>query len=312
MSEAPDVPAGDGGASGLPHRAVVHELVVALARDGVPVREALLVRAGRWWSYDCPRPCCAPGAGTPLPDGHDGAGGRIRRDGHGGRARPQRPGPPDHRPRAAARGAAMAAVCARVATECSARVLEAGFDVVAEESWSADHGGRRAVPSRRRATGADRPRGRPRRVGAARPRRPGPRARAGDWARTPRRRRSSGPSAPGGRPPRWTSPRRPCWRSVPGCAGTARWPTSRSTRALTGRSGVRLRPAARAGAGRVPAPGGTARDDRGDVGARRPGPAGDAGRAPVRAGRAAPSPGRGRARPGRPAPSRTRRSSCRA
>ena len=53
MSEAPDVLAGVGAASGLPHRAVVHELVVALARDGVPVREALLVRAGRWWSYDC-------------------------------------------------------------------------------------------------------------------------------------------------------------------------------------------------------------------------------------------------------------------
>jgi hypothetical protein len=32
---------------------------------------------------------------------------------------------------------AMAAACAEVAVECSARVLEAGFDAVAEESWSA-------------------------------------------------------------------------------------------------------------------------------------------------------------------------------
>ncbi|HEX2074606.1 MAG TPA: DUF4192 domain-containing protein [Geodermatophilus sp.] len=55
--------------TGLPHRAVVHDLVVALAERDIPVREALLVRAGRWWSYDCPHPCCAPGAGTPLPAG---------------------------------------------------------------------------------------------------------------------------------------------------------------------------------------------------------------------------------------------------
>jgi hypothetical protein len=136
VSEAPDVPAGVGAASGLPHRAVVHELVVALARDGVPVREALLVRAGRWWSYDCPRPCCAPGAGTPLPEGMTAleaasvaTGTVVERDrsdlerritGPAGRAR-----------------GAMAAVCARVATECSARIREAGVDVVAEESWAA-------------------------------------------------------------------------------------------------------------------------------------------------------------------------------
>jgi hypothetical protein len=136
VSEAPDVPAGDGGASGLPHRGVVHELVVALARNDVPVREALLVRAGRWWSYDCPRPCCAPEAGTPLPDGVTAleaasvATGTVvendrsdlvdRISGPGGASR-----------------AAMAAACGVVAAECSARVLEVGFDAVAEESWSA-------------------------------------------------------------------------------------------------------------------------------------------------------------------------------
>ncbi|RBY83571.1 DUF4192 domain-containing protein [Geodermatophilus sp. TF02-6] len=55
--------------AGLPHRDVVHEAVVALAEQGIPVHDAILVRAGRWWSYDCPHPCCEPGAGAPLPGG---------------------------------------------------------------------------------------------------------------------------------------------------------------------------------------------------------------------------------------------------
>jgi hypothetical protein len=54
---------------GLPHRSLVHEVVVALDARAVPLQEALLVRAGRWWSYDCPEVCCAPGAGTPVPGG---------------------------------------------------------------------------------------------------------------------------------------------------------------------------------------------------------------------------------------------------
>ncbi|NYJ03758.1 DUF4192 domain-containing protein [Petropleomorpha daqingensis] len=58
----------DGGVD-LPHRDVVHALVVTLAEAGIPVRDALLVRDRRWWSYDCPHECCAPGAGTPLPGG---------------------------------------------------------------------------------------------------------------------------------------------------------------------------------------------------------------------------------------------------
>ncbi|MGY1640989.1 DUF4192 domain-containing protein [Geodermatophilus sp. SYSU D00703] len=55
--------------AGLPHRDVVHDLVVALAGLDIPVRDALLVRRGRWWSYDCPQACCAPDGGTPLPAG---------------------------------------------------------------------------------------------------------------------------------------------------------------------------------------------------------------------------------------------------
>ncbi|MGY2082463.1 DUF4192 domain-containing protein [Blastococcus sp. SYSU DS0539] len=53
----------------LPHRDLVHDLVLALAAVDVPVRDVLLVRRGRWWSYDCPHPCCAPSGGTPLPGG---------------------------------------------------------------------------------------------------------------------------------------------------------------------------------------------------------------------------------------------------
>jgi hypothetical protein len=51
----------------LPHRLLVHHFVLTLALADIPVRNAMLVRGGRWWSYDCPHPCCAPGAGTPLP-----------------------------------------------------------------------------------------------------------------------------------------------------------------------------------------------------------------------------------------------------
>ncbi|MGY1622777.1 DUF4192 domain-containing protein [Geodermatophilus sp. SYSU D00965] len=75
VSEAPDdeeplpgQPAGEV-VAGLPHRDVVHELVLALTDIGIPVRDALLVRRRRWWSYDCPEACCAPDGGTPLPAG---------------------------------------------------------------------------------------------------------------------------------------------------------------------------------------------------------------------------------------------------
>src|SRR4051812_7985116 len=66
VSEAPDPSDGFGG---LPHRHLVHAVVLALAGHALPVRDVLLVRRGRWWSYDCPHPCCTPGAGTPLPSG---------------------------------------------------------------------------------------------------------------------------------------------------------------------------------------------------------------------------------------------------
>lgn len=149
VSEAPDVPAldvpgrrPDGGAPGLPHRGLVHQVVLALAREAVPLRAALLVRAGRWWSYDCPRTCCAPEAGTVLPEGVTAleaasvaTGMVVERD----RSHLLRR---ITAPTGAAR-TAMAATCEVVAVECSARVLEVGFDAVAEESWSAITGAAR-------------------------------------------------------------------------------------------------------------------------------------------------------------------------
>jgi hypothetical protein len=75
VSEAPDDreplpgPPVEEVVAGLPHRDVVHDLVVALDALDIPVRDALLVRRGRWWSYDCTEPCCAPDGGTPLPAG---------------------------------------------------------------------------------------------------------------------------------------------------------------------------------------------------------------------------------------------------
>jgi hypothetical protein len=73
VSESPDVPVADpvedDAATELPHRSVLHEVVLALAALDIPVRDSMLVRGGRWWSYECPHPCCAPGAGTPLPSG---------------------------------------------------------------------------------------------------------------------------------------------------------------------------------------------------------------------------------------------------
>lgn len=64
VTEAPDGPGPD-----LPQRELLHALTRALARAALPLHDALLVRDGRWWSYDCPRPCCMPGAGTELPVG---------------------------------------------------------------------------------------------------------------------------------------------------------------------------------------------------------------------------------------------------
>jgi hypothetical protein len=150
VSEAPDVPGGlpepggggepDGVEFGagpdLPHRHLVHELVLALAAEAVPVREALLVRRGRWWSYDCPHPCCAPGAGTALPDGTSElaaasvlagavlAGSRAELE-----ARIARTEGPDRE--------LTGAACLRYAGARGTRAAEVGWAVVADEARTA-------------------------------------------------------------------------------------------------------------------------------------------------------------------------------
>jgi len=78
VSESPDEPllgrARPAGAPSsaevdLPHRRLVRRMLSTLTAAGIPVRDALLVRGGRWWSYECTRRCCSPEAGTPLPGG---------------------------------------------------------------------------------------------------------------------------------------------------------------------------------------------------------------------------------------------------
>jgi hypothetical protein len=69
VSEAPDDPDGPPGGPDLPHRALLRNLTIALALERIAVRTSLLIRGGRWWSYECPEPCCRPGAGTALPAG---------------------------------------------------------------------------------------------------------------------------------------------------------------------------------------------------------------------------------------------------
>jgi hypothetical protein len=120
----------------LPHRRLVGELVRALTSAAIPVPEIMLVRGGRWWSYDCPQPCCSPGAGTPLPAGVTEleaaavAAGTVVEDDRD--ALTARIAGPDGRAREA-----MAEVCTAVAAECSREVLDTGWDAVAAESWAA-------------------------------------------------------------------------------------------------------------------------------------------------------------------------------
>jgi hypothetical protein len=124
------------GERALPHHDLVWEMCRALSRSAVPVGDALLVRDGRWWSYDCPDHCCDPGEGTPLPTGVSelevasiATGTVVEPDRDALVARIAPPPAPDRR--------AMAAACARVAVECSAAVLDTGLAPVAAESWAA-------------------------------------------------------------------------------------------------------------------------------------------------------------------------------
>jgi Domain of unknown function (DUF4192) len=134
VSEAPDGPAPGGTGVDLPHRGLLREVVLALDARGTAVRESLLVRRGRWWSYECPHPCCAPGAGTPLPVGPGQlevasvvAGQVVAEDRSVLAARIAPP---------AYGGAAMAEACLRAGEEHAAAVLARGRERVADEAWA--------------------------------------------------------------------------------------------------------------------------------------------------------------------------------
>jgi hypothetical protein len=134
VSEAADETAA--GRPRLPHQHLVSEMCGALARAGVLVPDTVLVRDGRWWSYDCAGPCCAPDAGTPLPGGVSDlevasiatgtvvAGDREDLAAVIGR-------PPGHD------AAAMSAACARVGVELSTDLLDTGPEPAGLESWAA-------------------------------------------------------------------------------------------------------------------------------------------------------------------------------
>jgi hypothetical protein len=127
--EGPSVPE-------LPHRRLVHEAVLAFDGAGVAVREVLLVRRGRWWSYDCARPCCAPGAGTPLPAGTSPLAAAAALTGQvveaDRAALVRRIAPVGF---LAAEG--MARACDEVGDELARRTAQLGWDVVMDEAWAA-------------------------------------------------------------------------------------------------------------------------------------------------------------------------------
>jgi hypothetical protein len=135
VTEAADEPGGEGGPD-LPRRELVHELVTTLFERGIGVRDALLVRRGRWWSYDCPHRCCDPDAGTPLPTGVGelaaasvASGQVVVRDRSELEARLQPITPEDL--------LLVTSTMLTVAEAHATRARESGWDRVVEESWRA-------------------------------------------------------------------------------------------------------------------------------------------------------------------------------
>ena len=120
----------------LPHRDLVGSAVRRFAAAGVPVRDAVLVRGGRWWDYDCAEDCCAPGAGTPVPGGTSplaaasALSGQVVEDGRDALERRIAPVGP-------LAAAGMEEVCVQVGSEVADQVGRLGPDAVAAESWAA-------------------------------------------------------------------------------------------------------------------------------------------------------------------------------
>jgi hypothetical protein len=121
---------------------------MAMTAADLPVRDVLLVRSGRWWSYDCSRPCCHPAAGTPLPSGVSelevatvASGVVVARDRDEVAARLE-PAPP-------ASGIEDAVL--RTASERVVDILDRGRDAVREEAAAAiaAAAGQRGIPGPR-------------------------------------------------------------------------------------------------------------------------------------------------------------------
>ncbi|MCZ2839786.1 DUF4192 domain-containing protein [Modestobacter sp. VKM Ac-2985] len=133
---APDTPPLDAAQLDLAHRDLTHEVVLALDAVGVPLREALLVRRDRWWSYDCTAACCAPEAGTPLPAGTSELAaasvvdGQVVEDERAALAR-------RIAPVGFLAAEAMARACDEVGDALARRTAELGWDVLVEEGWAA-------------------------------------------------------------------------------------------------------------------------------------------------------------------------------
>jgi Domain of unknown function (DUF4192) len=123
------------GEDDLPHRALVHQVVLALSAADLAVRDVLLVGRGRWWSYDCPHACCGVQAGTPLAEGTSPldvvsvAAGQVLADSREDLVHRLAPAPD--------RAGAMAAAVLRIGRECATEVLDRGRDAVADASWEA-------------------------------------------------------------------------------------------------------------------------------------------------------------------------------
>jgi hypothetical protein len=136
VSEQPDDPDGGWGTAELPHRPLVHEAVLAFDAAGVAVRELLLVRRDRWWSYDCGSACCRPAAGTPLPGGTSALAAASALTGQvvetDRAALVRRLAPVGF-----LAAAGMARACDEVGNDLARRTAELGWDAVAEEGWAA-------------------------------------------------------------------------------------------------------------------------------------------------------------------------------
>ncbi|MEU2347969.1 DUF4192 domain-containing protein [Modestobacter sp. NPDC049651] len=135
-ADVPSVPVRAGGAGGLPlpdlpHRALVREAVLAFRASGVAVHDVLLVRGGRWWSYDRAGPDGVPGEGTRLPAGTSAlaaaaaVSGQVVEDDRAELA--QRIAPP-------ASLVGMAHACDEVGAAMAVRSIVDGWDAVVAES----------------------------------------------------------------------------------------------------------------------------------------------------------------------------------